>query len=474
MLHSVGCPQPSAMAFINDWNRPTYTRACVHGFIDGNDAIVYQTLPWTYKSWHAGGAANSTHIGIEMCEPDCIEYTLGSNFICYDNVTAKRVVDRTYKAAVELFAYLCKKFNLNPLQDGVIISHREGYFKGVASGHDDPEHLWRGLDTGYTMHTFRRDVHAAMSGSASAPESIKVDSSANEGTIWNFLKRKGLNDFAVAGIMGNLYAESGLKPTNLQNNYEKSLGYTDDTYTKAVDLGEYDKFVTDYAGYGLAQWTYYTRKQNLLKYAKSVGKSVGDLDTQLEFLWKELSSYAAVMNVLKGATSVLEASNVFLIKFENPADQSDAVQATRAGYGQSYYNKYASKPSTATPTQLYRVRKSWGDAASQKGAFSSLSNAKACSDSNKGYSVFDSDGKVVYAPKVPTAAAPLPFSNYTVKVDITYLNIRKGPGTNYASVGYTGKGIFTIVDESAGPGATRWGKLKSGQGWISLDYATKC
>jgi hypothetical protein len=68
--------------------------------------------------------------------------------------------------------------------------------------------------------------------------------------------------------MGNLYAESGLKPNNLQNSYEKTLGFTDVTYTEAVDKGIYNNFIHDKAGYGLAQWTWWSRKEALLNYAK--------------------------------------------------------------------------------------------------------------------------------------------------------------------------------------------------------------
>jgi hypothetical protein len=98
-----------------------------------------------------------------------------------------------------------------------------------------------------------------------------------EKQIWNFLKAEGFSDFGVAGLMGNLYAESSLKPTNMENAYEKKLGFTDDSYTKAVDSGTYTNFVKDAVGYGLAQWTYWSRKQNLLNYAKSKNKSIGDL-----------------------------------------------------------------------------------------------------------------------------------------------------------------------------------------------------
>lgn len=126
MLHSVGCPQPKASVFINSWNSASYDRACVHGFIDGNDGTVYQTLPWNHRGWHCGsgskGSANNTHIGVEMCEPACIKYTGGANFTCSDTATAKAVAKRTYEAAVELFAMLCKQYSLDPTADGVIIS----------------------------------------------------------------------------------------------------------------------------------------------------------------------------------------------------------------------------------------------------------------------------------------------------------------------------------------------------------------
>ena len=104
---------------------------------------------------------------------------------------------------------------------------------------------------------------------------------------------------------------------------------TDAEYTAAVDAGTYDNFVQDKAGYGLAQWTYWSRKQNMLNYHKSKNKSIGDLTTQLEFLMKELTTNytTSVLAVLKSATSVLEASNAVLLKFERPADQSEKVQA---------------------------------------------------------------------------------------------------------------------------------------------------
>ena len=294
MLHSVGCPQPNASVFIKNWNTPSYGTACVHGFIDGNDGTVYQTLPWNHRGWHCAsgpkGSGNNTHIGVEMCEPASIRYTGGSSFTCSNLTAARTSVKKTYEAAVELFAYLCKLYGLNPTADGVIISHREGHARGIASNHGDPEHLWNGLGMGYTMNTFRKDVKEKMQGGTVKPDETK---------------------------------------------------------------------------------------------------------------------------------------------------------------------------------EMYRVRKSWEDAVSQKGAFHELENAKKCADANKGYAVFNTSGKQVY-PKTD-------FSPYLVEVTATDLNIRKGPGTNYGKTGkFTGKGVFTITEERAGTGSNRgWGKLKSGVGWISLDYVKR-
>ena len=169
----------------------------------------------------------------------------------------------------------------------------------------------------------------------------------NEEKIWNFLASKGLNAFGVAGLMGNLYAESALNPQNLQNTYEKKLGLSDAEYTAAVDSGSYTGFVRDSAGYGLAQWTYWSRKEALLAYAKAAKASIGDLETQLGFLFKELSEgYTSVLAVLKTATSVRQASDAVLTKYERPANQGESVQIKRASYGQSYYDKYAKAAAT--------------------------------------------------------------------------------------------------------------------------------
>lgn len=174
--------------------------------------------------------------------------------------------------------------------------------------------------------------------------------------IWNRLGDEGFNDCGKGGLIGNLDAESGLKPKNLQNSYEKKLGYTDDSYTAAVDNGSYGNFVKDSAGYGLAQWTYWSRKENMLTFARAAGKSIGDLEMQLDFLCKELKkSYPTVYSKLKTAASVREASDIVLTQFERPADQSEAVKLKRANMGQKYYNQYVKKTGGNTMSKIEKA-----------------------------------------------------------------------------------------------------------------------
>lgn len=424
MVHSTGANNPNLKRYVgpddgllgknqygNHWNN-SKLRKCVHAFIgklaDGTIA-TYQTLPWDMRGWHGAsgpkGSVNNTHIGFEICE---------------GRLTDKEYFNKVYKEAAELCAYLCKEFKLDPLADGVLICHSEGHARGIASNHADVMHWFP--KHGKSMDTFRAVVKEAMGGTVVQPPTEPTMPVTNEeSTIWNALKAKGLNDYAIAGVMGNLQAESGLQSKNLQNTYNTKLGLSDSEYTTQVDNGKYTNFVKDSAGYGIAQWTYWSRKEGLLKYAQSQKKSIGDLTMQLEFMWQELQGYKKTMQVLSTAKSVREASDVMLLDYERPADQSEAVKVKRANYGQGYYNKFV-----------------------------------------------DGTGNKE-EPAQPVVSFP-----YTVKVTVSMLNVRKGPGTNYGvTMSIRDQGIYTITEEANGTGATKWGKLKSGAGWISLDFCTK-
>ena len=167
-----------------------------------------------------------------MCEPACIKYTSGSNFTCSDTAAAKAVAKRTYETAVELFAMLCEKYSLDPLADGVIISHKEGCARGIASNHGDPEHLWAQLGMGYTMDGFRKAVKAAMGGTASGTDrytKIMGNATATAEQMKAYLKAKNpsvaqsvldmvplyLSEGKAEGVRGDIaFAQSCLETGN--------------------------------------------------------------------------------------------------------------------------------------------------------------------------------------------------------------------------------------------------------------------
>lgn len=435
----------------------------------------------------------------------------------------------------------------------------------------------------------------------------------NDEKIWNYLKSKGFSDCGAAGVMANTQSESGNNPQNLQNTCEKKLGFTDATYTAAVDAGSYDNFIRDSAGYGLCQWTFWSRKQGLLRFAQAQKKSIGDLEMQLDFLLKELSEgYGSLLEKLRSASSVKEASDAFMLQFERPADQSEAAKNRRAICGQQLYDKLAAKtkkeegkmsnsplvsytkisPNRNSPRNhaidritvhcvvgqcsvetignvfaptsrqassnygigpdgrigMYCEEKDRSWCSSSGDNDHRAITIEVASDTTHPYAVKDAaykallnlltdicerNGKkkllwfgdkaktLAYAPKSDemvmtvhrwfankacpgqylydlhpemaaevtkrlggeTAAPTAPttqtkpstsaFKSFLVRVSVTDLNIRKGPGTNNAIVGVIKPGVYTIVAESNGKGATKWYKLKSGAGWISADFCKK-
>lgn len=188
------------------------------------------------------------------------------------------------------------------------------------------------------------DYEQTSATSATTTEPVKPVTSTEQ-YIWDRLDAEIKNDFGTAGLMGNLYTESGLRANNLQNTFEKKFGLTDDEYTKQVDKGviSQDKFVHDSAGFGLAQWTFWSRKQNLYDYVKTHNKSIADLDAQIDFLLIELKQYTEVWAVLRTTKSIRQASDIVLTQFERPADQSEKMKETREKYGRIFFEKYVNR-----------------------------------------------------------------------------------------------------------------------------------
>lgn len=204
VLHSIGTPQPSGAPIVAYFDNPN-VEASVHMVLQA-DGLCYRLAPDNYRMWHVGGSANNTHMGIEMTEPKEISYdpSRGYTLTIHNREKALDHVRKTYTHAVELFADLCKKYGWDPLRDGVILSHSECYKRGIGSNHGDPEHLWKALNTGYTMDGFRRDVKAAMGGKTPAPESViyRVQCSAcrekkNAEAVAEKLKKAGFDTYMV-------------------------------------------------------------------------------------------------------------------------------------------------------------------------------------------------------------------------------------------------------------------------------------
>ena len=654
-------------AYGNDWNHIEHQAGlnCWIGKLADGTVTTVQTMPWDYRPWGCGsgskGSCNNGWIQFEICE---------------DSTNDKAYLEAAYKEACEITAYLCKLFGIDPngtvdyngIKVPTILCHQDSYKLGLGSNHSDIYDWFPKY--GKSMVTARADVAKLLaednSGTQTAfPVSQPVTVTDAEKEIWDRLNAAIQNPYGAAGVMGNFKAESNCRANNLQNTFEKKLGMTDEEYTAAVDNGSYTNFVHDSAGYGLYQATYWSIKESLLNYARSKGVSIGDRDMQVEHFLKMMKEdYPAIWKVLTTAKTVREASDAVLLKFERPADQSEAVQVKRAGYGEEFlakyggtmpaaketgedategcaadkliavaigeigykekasnsslddktanarsanYTKYArdfdqkypnwyngkkngyawcdmfvdwcfltafgyenalrltcqpeksagagctyslryyknkgqfhtsdpkpgdqiffgtsldnsshtgivekadgskvytiegntsdqvarrnyalnnsrilgygrpaydekgtgaepTVPATPAVTKYYRVRKSWSDKASQIGAFTVLQNAKNCVDANHGYAAYDDAGNQVYP-----AAAEQGFTPYLVRVTISDLNYRKGPSTSYASYGFIGPGVYTIVDEVNG-----WGLLKAYKekrnGWISLAYATR-
>ena len=154
MVHSLGVAQPDPMKVINYWNVPGMD-VCVHAFVH-KDGVI-QTLPWDYRGWHAGGSANNTHIGFEICEPAGHTYSGGSTMLNYNIKANQEYFNAIWKHSVDLCAMLCQEYNLTEKD---IITHCEGHAQGIASNHGDVMHWFP--KHGKDMDDFRAAVKEAL------------------------------------------------------------------------------------------------------------------------------------------------------------------------------------------------------------------------------------------------------------------------------------------------------------------------
>lgn len=366
----------------------------------GSDGRIALYVDEKDRSWASSNSANDNRaITIEVANDGGAD-------------TGWHVSNKAYTSLINLLVDICKRNGIKELKwkaDKSLI--------GQVDKQNMTVHRWFAAkacpgDYLYNLHgKIASEVNAKMN-----TTSVTNDVDNIPKKIWDTFKAVGFTDIMTAAIMGNLYDESHFNPSNLQNSFEKKFKMNDEGYTSIVNSRLYpeESFIKDGAGYGLAQWTFYTRKQALYDYTINSGYKINDLNRQLSFIINELTiNYKGAFNMLREAKSIKEASNIILTQYEKPADQGSNVQNRRAEYSQEFYNQFAST-------------------------------------SNENGTI-------------------LPF---LVKVDRSDLNIRKGPSISYQSIGKTGKGKFTIVDVDH-----NWGLLKSysknRDGWICLDYTER-
>lgn len=458
-------------AYGNDWNHIKHQaglNAWIGKLADGTVAAV-QTMPWDYKPWGCGagakGSCNNAWIQFEICE---------------DGLTDADYFSKAYKEACELTAYLCRMFGIDPkgsvtfngVKVPTILCHADSYKLGLGSNHGDVLHWFPKF--GKNMDSVRNDVAELLKENASVMNSgtqasvlknlSEVDAIKKVGALFTADQKK--SGILASVSLAQFILESGYGKSELAQNANNIFGMKCSLSGNTWSGSSWD---------GKSKYTKKTQEQN----------SDGSMVT----ITADFRKYPCIEDSIADHSAyLLGAKNGSKLRYaglKGCTDYKKAVQIIKdGGYATSltYVEKlisiierwnltqYDAKDSGGEVIRWYRVRKSWVDAKSQKGAYKILDNAKKCADQNPGYKVFDADGKVVYEPKAAEPAVKVPF---LVKVSISDLNIRTGPGVNHSRVQICPPGVYTIVAVSEGAGASMWGKLKSGIGWLSLDFCRR-
>lgn len=177
----------------------------------------------------------------------------------------------------------------------------------------------------------------------------------NADYIYKVLRENGYSFCGTCGILGNLYAESNLKPNNLQDTYNTTFGMTDAKYTEETDNGKYKSFERDAAGYGLAQWTYGTRKAKLYEFIKKRGDSIGSLEGQTAFLIYELEhDYKSLSDMLKMITDTDTACKTFMEIYERPQDTTTTAIRKRQGFARDFEKRFTDK-NVSHETYVFKI-----------------------------------------------------------------------------------------------------------------------
>lgn len=309
----------------------TTTRSASSNYVVGRDGSIGLSVPEADRSWCSSSESNDDRaITIE---------------VACDNSHPYAVTDEAYNALIDLVTDICKRNGIPRL-----LWQADKSLIGQIDKQNMTVHRWFAAKSCPGEYLYNKHYEIASLVNAR----LDGDSTYNPYTVWNYFYSRLGNSYGVAGLMGNLQAESGLHSDRVQGD----IPYSDYSkeYTAKVDSGE----ITEYdfvnngpggGGYGLAQWTYWNRKQGLYDMWKSGNyTSIGSLSLALDYLWMELTNnYPGVVETLKTATSVRVASDSVLLNFERPADQSESVQLTRESLGLAWYNKYAGSGTGGDP-----------------------------------------------------------------------------------------------------------------------------
>ena len=451
--------QLSAESICGCFTSPTRQASCNYGI--GTDGRVSLCVEEKNRSWCSSSNSNDQRAVTIECASDKTEpYAMNSAVYAALIKLCTDICQRNGKRKLLWLGDKEKTLNYSPAVDEMVLTVHRWFANKSCPGN------WL-----YTrMGELAATVTAALGGvSVSGLQATSLKSLSEAEAVAKigplFTENQKQSGILACVSMAQFILESGYGTSELAQNANNCFGMK-----TSLSGNTWPNSVWD----GKSVYTKKTQEQND--------------DGSMVTITADFRKYACVENsIADHAAYLLGAMNGSKKRYEGLAgctDYKKAVQIIKDGgyatshtYVQNLCNiierwnltQYNVVSSSTTISGWYRVRKTWQNAASQKGAFHDLAYAKQCADANPGYTVYDPAGKAVY-PAAPAASVP-----YAVRVSINDLNIRKGPGTNYAKTGqYTGKGVFTIVAESAGAGSTTgWGKLKSGAGWVSLDFCTR-
>ena len=450
---------------LGDWFYQKSTQASSNYGID-KDGRVGMYVEEKNRSWCSSSSANDQRAITIECASDKTEPYAFRNIVYQTLITlCVDICKRNGKSKLIWFGDKDKTLNYAPKSDEMILTVHRWFANKSCPGN------WMYA----RMGDLAEKVTAQLGGSSDTPAKEtgmqdKVLSNLSEADAIKKVGSLFAEDMKKSGILASVslaqfILESGYGKSELAQNANNVFGMKCSLSGNTWSGSTWD---------GKSKYTKQTKEQNA--------------DGSYETITADFRKYPCIEDSIADHSAyLLGAKNGKKLRYEGLkgcTDYKKAVQiikdggyATSLSYVQNLCSiierwdltQYDVKVSDE-PIAWYRVRKSWDDSKSQKGAFKILENAKKCADANPGYSVFDVDGVNIYTPKASTTPA-VPF---LVKVSISDLNIRKGPGTNYNRTQYIPIGIYTIMEVKSGKGSTAgWGRLKSGVGWISLDFVTR-